>query len=67
MVEFAVLAYVGAVIFLFFFWAYGFVSFALDLKNRIIPGIRRYRRGRRKQAEEERERREREEREEQLY
>jgi hypothetical protein len=67
MVEFAVLAYVGAVSFLFFFWAYGFVSFALDLKNKIIPGIRQYRRGRRKQTEKERERREREEREEQLY
>ena len=66
MVEFAVLAYVGAMSFLFFFWAYGFVSFALYLKNRIIHGIRRYRRGRRKQTEKERERREREGREEQL-
>ncbi|WP_435183099.1 hypothetical protein [Halobellus sp. EA9] len=67
MVETAVLAYVGAVTFLFFFWAYGFVSFALDLKNKIVPGVRQYLRGRRKQREDERERREREEREEQLY
>ncbi|WP_276271817.1 hypothetical protein [Haloarcula litorea] len=52
---------------LFFFWAYGFVSFALDLKNKIIPGIVQYRRGRlAEKAEQEREE-EREEREKQLY
>ncbi|MFD1684195.1 hypothetical protein [Halobellus litoreus] len=67
MVEVGVVAYVGAVTFLFFFWAYGFVSFALDLKNKIIPGVRRYLRGRREQQEEERKRREREERERELY
>ena len=51
---------------LFFFWVYGIASFALDLKNEIVPGIRQYLRGRRRlKAEADRER-EREEREEQL-
>ncbi|MFD1597883.1 hypothetical protein [Halobellus rarus] len=67
MVEAGVLAYVGAVTVLFFFWAYGLVSFALDLKNKIVPGVRQYLRGRREQKEAERERREREEREKELY
>ena len=61
------LLYVGGVTVLFFFWAYGFVSFALDLKNKIVPGVRRYLRGRRRQRERERREEEREERERELY
>jgi len=61
------LLYVGAMTALFFFWAYGIVSFALDLKNKIIPGVRRYVRGRREQREQREREREREERERQLY
>ena len=52
---------------LFFFWAYGVVSFLLDLKNKIIPGIRQYRRGRKKLDREESQQSEREEKEKQLY
>ena len=55
--------YVGAMTVLFFFWAYGIVSFALDLKNKIIPGIRRYVRNRREQREQRKREQEREERE----
>ena len=52
---------------LFFFWAYGIGSFVLDVKNKILPGIVKYRRGRRaEKAKAEREQ-EREEREQQLY
>lgn len=59
--------YWGGMLVLFFFWAYGIGSFVLDLKNKIIPGLVRYRRGRRaEKAENEREQ-EREEREKQLY
>jgi hypothetical protein len=59
--------YWGGMLVLFFFWAYGIASFVLDLKNKIIPGLVRYRRGRRaEKAKEEREQ-EREEREQQLY
>jgi len=59
--------YWGGMVLLFFFWVYGIVSFAFDLRNKIIPGILQYRRGRRKmKAEKEREQ-EREEREQQLY
>jgi hypothetical protein len=62
----ATVYWVGMLV-LFFFWAYGIGSFVLDLKNKIIPGIIRYRRGRRaEKAKEEREQ-EREEREQQLY
>jgi hypothetical protein len=52
---------------LFFFWAYGFVSFVLDIKNKFIPAIRQYRRGRKRQKEEAEKERERNERERQLY
>lgn len=52
---------------LFFFWAYGVVSFVLDLKNKIIPGIRQYRRGRKKLKQQEQQDSEREEKEKQLY
>lgn len=67
MVSTAALAYVAAATLLFFFWAYGIVSFALDLKNKLIPGLRQYLRGRRRLKEERREREEREEQERQLY
>ncbi|MFB6184642.1 MAG: hypothetical protein ABEI96_08825 [Haloarculaceae archaeon] len=59
--------YFGAGTLLFFFWAYGIVSFVLDLKNKIVPGLRQYRRGRRERKAEKRDERERQEREEQLY
>ncbi|WP_132059947.1 hypothetical protein [Halorussus amylolyticus] len=52
---------------LFFFWAYGIVSFVLDVKNKYIPAIRAMiaaRRERKKEAERESER---EETERQLY
>ena len=59
--------YWGGMAVLFFFWAYGIASFALDLKNKILPGIIQYRRGKRaEKAEKEREQ-ERDEREQQLY
>lgn len=51
---------------LFFFWAYGFVSFARDVKNKFVPAFRQYVRGRRNQREERERQREREERERQL-
>lgn len=38
--EWYTLAYIGIFTLLFFFWAYGIVSFGQDLKNKIIPGIR---------------------------
>lgn len=59
--------YVGGVTLLFFFWAYGIVSFGLDLKNRILPGIRQYLRGRRVRKAQDRQEEEREEHERQLY
>lgn len=65
MVEFAL--YVGTMTVLFFFWAYGIVSFLLDLKNKILPGLQRYLRGRREQKERREREQEREERERQLY
>lgn len=61
------LVYWGGMVVLFFFWVYGIVSFAFDLKNKILPGIVQYRRGRRKLEEERAEESEREEREKQLY
>ncbi|EMA49619.1 hypothetical protein [Halococcus thailandensis] len=57
------LLYVGGMSLLFVFWAYGLVSFVLDVKNKFIPLTRQYLRGRRREKEEA----EREEREEQLY
>ena len=51
---------------LFVFWAYGLVSFVLDVKNKLIPGIRRYRANREEAKEEAKRREEREERERQL-
>jgi hypothetical protein len=59
--------YIGAVTVLFFFWAYGIVSFILDLKGTIIPKTRQYLRGRRRMKQKEEQEEEREEREKQLY
>ena len=59
--------YWGGLLVLFFFWAYGIVSFGLDLKNKIIPGIVQYRRGRRAEKATQEAEQEREEREKQLY
>ncbi|WP_148414417.1 hypothetical protein [Haloferax sp. KTX1] len=61
------LLYFGGMTVLFFFWAYGIVSFLLDLKNTFIPKGRQYLRGRRRLKEEQRREEERKEREEQLY
>jgi hypothetical protein len=41
------LSFVVAGSILFVFWAYGVVSFVLDVKNKFVPAIRRYRRSRR--------------------
>ena len=51
---------------LFVFWAYGLVSFVLDVKNKVIPAVRRYRANRAEAEEEAKRREEREERERQL-
>ncbi|RDI72750.1 hypothetical protein [Halopelagius longus] len=59
--------YLGGMTVLFFFWAYGIVSFVLDLKNTIVPKTRQYIRGRRRLKEEEEREKDREEREKQLY
>jgi hypothetical protein len=61
------LLYVGGMSLLFVFWAYGLVSFALDVKNKFIPLGRQYLRGRRREKEEAEREAERDEREEQLY
>lgn len=65
-VEFG-LVYFGAGTLLFFFWAYGIVSFVLDLKNKIIPGLRTLIDNRRAQKAEEEREREREDKKQQLY
>ncbi|MFC4357130.1 hypothetical protein ACFO0N_04100 [Halobium salinum] len=52
---------------LFFFWAYGFVRFVMDVKQIYIPKGRQFLRGRRRLKEEKRREEEREEREKQLY
>ncbi|MFC7233095.1 hypothetical protein ACFQMM_20185 [Saliphagus sp. GCM10025308] len=59
--------YYGGLLVLFFFWIYGIVSFVLDVRHKIVPGIRRYRRGRRRLEDDAMERDERDERERQLY
>ncbi|PSP71257.1 hypothetical protein BRD12_01705 [Halobacteriales archaeon SW_12_67_38] len=61
------LFYVGGMTLLFVFWAYGIVSFVLDVKNKFVPLARQYRRGRRREQEEAERDAEREERERQLY
>ncbi|EMA48433.1 hypothetical protein [Halococcus salifodinae] len=65
--ETVALVYWGGLVVLFFFWTYGIVSFLLDLKNKIIPGIAQYRRGRRQLEAEQAEESEREEQEQELY
>ncbi|GAA0229929.1 hypothetical protein ACFFQF_13595 [Haladaptatus pallidirubidus] len=65
-VEFG-LVYFGAGTLLFFFWAYGIVSFVLDVKNKIIPGLRTLIENRRAQKAEEEREREREDKKQQLY
>lgn len=52
---------------LFFFWAYGIVSFLLDLKNYVIPGVRGIIAERRAEAEAAEREREQEEKKQQLY
>ena len=59
--------YYGGLTVLFFFWVYGIVSFVLDVKNKLIPGVQRYRRGRRVLSERAKRERERNERERDLY
>ena len=44
--------YVGGFTLLFFFWMYGIVSFARDVRYRLLPAIRRYRADRSARAEE---------------
>jgi len=65
--ELAATVYWGGMLVLFFFWVYGLVSFLLDLKNTILPGIVQYRRGRRRLDAERDAEAEREERERELY
>ncbi|GGL30558.1 hypothetical protein GCM10009037_12840 [Halarchaeum grantii] len=52
---------------LFFFWAYGIVSFVLDVKNKFVPAVRTLWRERKRAKAEEEAEREREEQEQQLY
>ena len=59
--------YLGGGTVLFFFWAYGLVSFGFDLKNKFVPLGRQYVRGKRRQREEAERDEERDERERQLY
>ncbi|MFP9059143.1 hypothetical protein ACLI4R_01285 [Natrialbaceae archaeon A-chndr2] len=61
------IVYYGGLMILFFFWIYGIVSFVLDLKNKVIPGIIQYRRGRKAQKEKKEHEEERDEHERQLY
>ncbi len=61
------LIYYGGLFVLFFFWIYGIVSFGLDVKNKLIPGIRQYRRGRKATKRREERENEREQEEKQLY
>lgn len=59
--------YIVGVTVLFFFWAYGIIRFAMDLKNIYVPKGRQYLRGRKHLEEKKEEEQEREERERQLY
>ena len=52
---------------LFFFWAYGIVSFVLDLKTYIIPGVKGILTERRADAEAAEREREQTEKKKQLY
>lgn len=66
MVESLVPYFTGGTI-LFFFWAYGVVSFVLDLQNKIIPAISSYWENRQREKEKQEEEKQRKEREKQLY
>lgn len=59
--------YYGGLLVLYFFWIYGLVSFGLDLKNKVLPGIKQYRRGRKRREEKRAQDDERTTKEEQLY
>ncbi len=59
--------YVGTVTLLFFFWVYGIASFALDVKNKLVPAARQYVRERRRQKEEAEAEVEQQDRREELY
>ena len=52
---------------LFFFWAYGIVSFVRDAKRKFIPAGKRLLAARREQKEQAEQDKEREEKERQLY
>lgn len=52
---------------LFFFWAYGIVSFALDVKNKFVPAGRKLLANRREEKAQAERENEREENEQQLY
>ena len=67
MLDWLILFYLVGVFVLFFFWIYGIVSFALDVKNKFVPGVLRYRRGRKKLKEKSEQEEQREESEQQLY
>ncbi|WP_207588876.1 hypothetical protein [Halomontanus rarus] len=67
MLDWLILFYFVGMFVLFFFWIYGIASFVLDVKNKVIPGIRKYRRGRAEQAAKREQEQKREENERQLY
>ena len=52
---------------LFFFWAYGIVSFVLDVKNKFLPAGRKLLAARREQQSQSERENEREEKERQLH
>ncbi|WP_134670527.1 hypothetical protein [Halorussus marinus] len=52
---------------LFFFWAYGIVSFALDVKNKFVPAAKQWRDSRKRARADAEAEAEREETERQLY
>ncbi|QFU81190.1 hypothetical protein [Natronorubrum aibiense] len=67
MSEVVALVYYGGLTVLFFFWIYGIVSFALDIKNKLLPAIQQYRRASTRRSRQQEHDNERQEREEQLY
>ena len=67
MSELIPIVYYGGLTTLFFFWIYGIVSFALDVRNKLIPGLRQYRQHNTQRKRQQEHDNERKEREEQLY
>ncbi|MDQ2049601.1 hypothetical protein RBH26_03805 [Natronolimnohabitans sp. A-GB9] len=61
------IVYYGGATVLFFFWIYGIVSFALDVKNKFVPALKQYRHNRAKRKRRQQQEDERAEKEEQLY